>query len=176
MPKLIVLTVLAILVLTACGPGDSTQSTATTTEIFADTIYTNGRIYTVDEAQPWVEAIAIKDGELIVVGSNADAQAVTGDGTEVIDLAGKFVMPGMHDIHLHIQNAYTADALEGQLLFFPAGVQSIEELAISFASMRRPTRTSRCCSQRTCRTRCFRTTSPPKLLSTPSWTTGRCTC
>jgi predicted amidohydrolase YtcJ len=69
---------------------------------------------------------------LIVVGSNADAQAVTGDGTEVIDLAGKFVMPGMHDIHLHIQNAYTADALEGKLLFFPAGIQSVEELGNIF--------------------------------------------
>ena len=38
----------------------------------------------------------------------------------------------MHDIHLHIQNAYTADALEGKLLFFPAGIQSVEELGNIF--------------------------------------------
>jgi predicted amidohydrolase YtcJ len=98
----------------------------------ADTVYTNGRIYTVNQVQPWAEAVAIKDGELIVVGSSAQAEAVTGDGTEVIDLDGKFVMPGMHDIHLHIQNAYTADALEGELLFFPNGVESVEELGEIF--------------------------------------------
>ena len=132
MPKLIVLSVCVTLALAACGREDSTQGPEASTEIVADTVYTNGRIYTVDEARPWAEAVAIKGGELIVVGSNADVQAVTGDGTEVIDLAGKFVMPGMHDIHLHIQNAYTADALEGELLFFPAGVQSVEELGNIF--------------------------------------------
>ncbi|MEE8240352.1 MAG: hypothetical protein V3R16_03710, partial [Nitrospirales bacterium] len=47
----------------------------------ADTVYINGRIYTVSEAQPWVEAVAIKDGKFLVVGSNADVEAVTGDDT-----------------------------------------------------------------------------------------------
>ncbi len=65
----------------------------------ADTVYANGRIYTVSEAQPWVEAVAIKDGKFLVVGSNADVEAVTGDGTEVIDLGGAFAMPGLVDIH-----------------------------------------------------------------------------
>jgi hypothetical protein len=37
-------------------------------------------------------------------------------------------MPGLQDIHLHIQNAYTADALEGKLLFIPGGINSLEEL------------------------------------------------
>ena len=67
----------------------------------ADTVYTNGRIYTVNEAQPWAEAVAIKDGKFLVVGSNADVEAVTGDGTEVVDLGGGFAMPGIGDTHIH---------------------------------------------------------------------------
>ena len=59
---------------------------------FADTVYTNGKIYTVDEAQPWAEAVAVKDGKLIIVGSAADAESVTGESTTVVDLDGKFAM------------------------------------------------------------------------------------
>jgi predicted amidohydrolase YtcJ len=98
----------------------------------ADTVYTNGRIYTVNEAQPWAEALAIRDGAFIAVGSAADVKAVIGENTRVIDLGAKYVMPGLHDIHLHIQNAYTADALEGKLLFFPNDVKSVEELGKIF--------------------------------------------
>ena len=58
----------------------------------ADVVYTNGRIYTVNEAQPWAEAVAIRDGKFIAVGSAADVEAVTGDGTEVIDLEGGFAI------------------------------------------------------------------------------------
>ena len=65
----------------------------------ADTVYRNGKIYTVDEAQPWVEAVAIKDGKFLAVGSNADVEAVTDEGTEVVDLGGAFAMPGLVDIH-----------------------------------------------------------------------------
>jgi len=67
----------------------------------ADTVYTNGRIYTVNEDQPWAEAVAIKDGKFLVVGLASDVEAVTGDATEVIDLAGAFAMPGTGDPHIH---------------------------------------------------------------------------
>ncbi len=67
----------------------------------ADTVYTNGKIYTVDEAQPRAEAVAIKDGKFLVVGSNADVEAVTGDATDVVDLGGAFAMPGIGDSHIH---------------------------------------------------------------------------
>ncbi|MBW2398381.1 MAG: amidohydrolase [Deltaproteobacteria bacterium] len=67
----------------------------------ADSVYTNGRIYTVNEAQPWAEAVAIKDGRFLVVGSNADIETVTGESTEVIELAGAFAMPGLGDPHMH---------------------------------------------------------------------------
>ncbi|MEJ2136073.1 MAG: amidohydrolase [Desulfofustis sp.] len=94
----------------------------------ADAVYINGKFYTVNEASPWAEAVAIKDGKFVAVGSAADITAMTGDGTKVINLNGHFAMPGLHDIHLHMQNAYTADALEGELLFIPPGITSIDEL------------------------------------------------
>lgn len=67
----------------------------------ADTVYTNGKIYTVNEAQPWAQAVAIKDGKFLVVGSIADIEAVTGENTEVVDLGGAFAMPGIGDTHIH---------------------------------------------------------------------------
>jgi hypothetical protein len=67
----------------------------------ADTVYTNGKIYTVDPAQAWAESVAIKDGKFLVVGSAAEVEAVTGKETEVVDLAGAFAMPGIGDTHIH---------------------------------------------------------------------------
>jgi predicted amidohydrolase YtcJ len=82
----------------------------------ADTIYTNGKIYTVNDKQPWAEAVAIKDGKFIAVGKNADVQKLKGNKTEVIDLGGKFVMPGIVDSHLHLSNVYGLEE-SGELLF-----------------------------------------------------------
>jgi predicted amidohydrolase YtcJ len=67
----------------------------------ADVVYRNGRIYTVNQAQPWAEAVAIKDGRLMAVGSNEEVGAVAGDTTRVHDLEGRFVMPGILDLHSH---------------------------------------------------------------------------
>ncbi len=82
----------------------------------ADTVYTNGRIYTVDEAQPWAEAVAIKDGKFIAVGTSSEISAVTGDDTDVIDLKGGFAMPGIHDTHIHTSLVYSHEEA-GRLLF-----------------------------------------------------------
>jgi predicted amidohydrolase YtcJ len=52
----------------------------------ADRIYTNGRIYTVNDAQPWAEALAIKDGVIVAIGSAGEEMAaVTDEDTEGID-------------------------------------------------------------------------------------------
>ena len=62
----------------------------------------NGEIVTVDESFSIAQAVAIKDGRLIAVGSDSDVLALTGAGTEVMDLEGKTVLPGLHDSHLHL--------------------------------------------------------------------------
>ena len=101
---------IALLVsLAGCSPADqpaTESSTAAPNTNSADTVYSNGRIYTVNEAQPWAESVAIKDGKFLVVGSNADVQAVTSGTTKVIDLEGKLVIPGLIDPHTHAFEDY----------------------------------------------------------------------
>lgn len=71
------------------------------TDQVADTILLSGNIYTVDEANPTAEALAIKDGLILKVGSNADIEKLKGEKTQVIDLKGQFTMPGFIEGHGH---------------------------------------------------------------------------
>lgn len=98
------------------------------TKDFADIIYKNGKIYTVNEAQAWAQAVAIKDGKILAVGSDEAIASSIGESTKVIDLGGKFMMPGLHDAHVHIEQAYKADMLGDQMLTFPADIATIKEL------------------------------------------------
>ena len=98
------------------------------TKEFADIIYKNGKIYTVNIAQPWEQAVALKDGKILAVGSDEAIASSIGESTKVIDLEGKFMMPGLHDAHVHIEQAYKADMLGDQMLTFPVDVASIKEL------------------------------------------------
>ena len=90
-----------LLVLTGCARESTEEPEAGPGTAVADVVYTNGRIYTVNETQPWAEAVAIKDGRFLVVGSNDDANALVGEPTQVVDLRGRFVMPGIVDMHAH---------------------------------------------------------------------------
>lgn len=67
----------------------------------ADMVFTNGRIYTVNKAQPWAEAVAVKDKKIIFVGSAKEAKSYVGHQTKVTDLAGKMMMPGFVESHIH---------------------------------------------------------------------------
>ena len=91
----------AAVILSGCAQEESGNSESVATTTVADIVYRNGMIYTVADNQPWADAVAIKDGEFIVVGSNEAVEAVTGEDTEVIDLSGAFAMPGLVDIHTH---------------------------------------------------------------------------
>lgn len=64
-----------------------------------DRLLVNGKIYTLKTEGDTVEAVGIKDGRIVFVGSNADAHAFSAD--EVVDLAGRTVIPGMGDSHMH---------------------------------------------------------------------------
>ncbi len=68
----------------------------------ADTILTNGNVYTADDAHPQAEAIAIKGERILFVGSNDEAKKYAGAKTRTIDLKGKTVLPGLTDSHYHI--------------------------------------------------------------------------
>jgi predicted amidohydrolase YtcJ len=67
----------------------------------ADLVLHNASIYTVNEAEQWAEAVAVKDGCFIAVGNRADMEAHIDQHTRVVDLAGRFVMPGIYDMHTH---------------------------------------------------------------------------
>jgi len=70
-------------------------------ERIADLVLVGGNIYTVDQARPVAEAIAISKRRILAVGSNELVQKHIGDETDVIDLKGKFVMPGFIEGHAH---------------------------------------------------------------------------
>ncbi len=67
----------------------------------AEVIYTNGRIYTVDEHDGWASSMAVRDGRLLAVGEESDMDPYRGASTQVVDLEGRMVMPGIHDAHSH---------------------------------------------------------------------------
>jgi len=68
----------------------------------ADMVFKNGNFYTVNERQPRAEAIAVKAGKVIFVGSNKDAKSFEGKDTKIIDLKGNTVVPGLTDSHYHL--------------------------------------------------------------------------
>ena len=67
----------------------------------ADLALTGGRIYTVDAKRSWAEALAIRDGRIVFVGSDEDAKAHIGPDTKVVELEGRLVLPGFQDAHIH---------------------------------------------------------------------------
>ncbi len=70
----------------------------------AEVIYINGNFYTLDEAVPRAEAVAVRDGEFIFVGDEDGARMFAGNHTEVVDLGGQTVIPGLTESHMHFDN------------------------------------------------------------------------
>jgi len=77
-----------------CAVADDTAKSA-------DLIFVNGDIYT--QAQPArAQALAVRDGRIVAVGSNDEVRKLKGAPTKVVDLGGHFVMPGFNDAHVHL--------------------------------------------------------------------------
>jgi predicted amidohydrolase YtcJ len=68
----------------------------------ADLVFKNANIYTVNDKQPNAEALAIKQGKVVFVGSNSGVQPYVGSQTTVADLNGYTVVPGLVDAHCHL--------------------------------------------------------------------------
>jgi predicted amidohydrolase YtcJ len=68
---------------------------------FADKIYKGGDIVTVNDAQPFAKAVAIKDGKILAVGTVDEVAKYHGEDTEIVDLAGSALLPGFVDGHGH---------------------------------------------------------------------------
>jgi predicted amidohydrolase YtcJ/mannose-6-phosphate isomerase-like protein (cupin superfamily) len=80
-----------LLSLGACGPSVEP----------ADLVLTNAFVYTVDADRSVAEAVAIRANQIVFVGDDEDVEDFIGPDTQVRDLAGKMVLPGLHDTHLH---------------------------------------------------------------------------
>jgi len=83
----------------------------------ADIVFTNGTIYTVNNKNPFAEAVAVKDGKFLEVGSSKDIEKFVGNQTHLVDLGGAFAMPGFIDDHIHPAQPYLQE--EGGALLFP---------------------------------------------------------
>ncbi len=67
----------------------------------ADKVYINGKFYTQNGEQPWVEAVACKDGKILAIGGSDAMQELADSDAEIVDLEGAYVMPGFIDINGH---------------------------------------------------------------------------
>ena len=76
----------------------------------ADVVLTNGVVITVDAKDSVVQALAIRGGKIVLVGSSAEVQRLVGPQTEVIDLRGRTATPGLIDTHVHFSEP--ADTLD----------------------------------------------------------------
>jgi predicted amidohydrolase YtcJ len=89
----------------------------------ADVLFLNGNIYTVNDRQPHAEAVAVVAGKIVFVGSNADANRYKGKDTQVIDLHGRTVLPGLTDAHYHFSGVG-----EREMTLNLEGTRSLDEL------------------------------------------------
>ena len=137
-----------LLLLTQCGSNIPSA-------LAPDMVLFNGKIVTVDEDFSIAQAIAIKDGLLVAVGTDQAVLALAGVETERMDLEGKTVLPGFNDSHLHlswpvgeppdpaIQQLGKARSIEeivevvrqkvavtppGELVWMPGGVSRVEQI------------------------------------------------
>ena len=89
-----------LVVATGCSVTPNQTEPVAATEA-ADLVLRNAAIYTVNEDQPWAEAVAIRGGEIVFVGDESGCAAFIGESTEVADLGGEMLLPGFYDSHVH---------------------------------------------------------------------------
>jgi hypothetical protein len=111
------LLLLTILVLQACNSGEK-----------ADSIFYNGTIYTVDDSNPQVEAVAVKNGMIMATGSKAEIMKLQGDDTEMVDLQGQTMTPGFIESHAHMMGV-GYNKLELDLMYVKTYDELVEKVA-----------------------------------------------
>ncbi len=95
-----------------------------------DAIFVNGILLTQNPALPRAEALAVEAGRITAVGARHDIEALSGPGTERIDLDGRTLVPGFNDSHVHVWKV-------GQLLTGILDLRATESLEELKAELRR---------------------------------------
>jgi predicted amidohydrolase YtcJ len=94
----------------------------------ADLIVRDAKILTMDDSGHIAEAMAVRDGKILAVGSNAEVEKCSSADTRVVDLKGKTVLPGLIDVHTHAIE-WTKGIVRNQIDATYPGMKSIGELA-----------------------------------------------
>jgi predicted amidohydrolase YtcJ len=94
------------LCLAIAGTGLLTSGCAMDT---ADIALRSGKVFTMDPAQPWAEAVIIQDGRVLHVGEDYKIDELAGPRTRIIDLHGRLVVPGLCDAHTQLLSAALAE-------------------------------------------------------------------
>jgi len=89
----------------------------------AELVLTGGIIYTGDSSRPRVEAVAVRGERIVAVGTAREIQAWVGQATRVVELRGRFAMPGFNDAHVHLANGG-----QSKLTISLEGARSLPEL------------------------------------------------
>lgn len=113
-------------------PADNSASSAPEENAnAADLVLTGGVVETmVDGAE--AEALAVKDGEIVFVGTSADAEAYIGQDTQVIDLEGRMVTPGFIDGHIHVPGPYLTEDTVLNLMEYGADLEAYKKAITEF--------------------------------------------
>lgn len=98
--KLIVIMLLSSVLITACQKDSP---------VTVEKLFTNGVVYTANKTQQVVTSIGITNDRLVYVGNAKDAEALIATETEIIDLNGKMIIPGLHDVHIHLAGIVESD-------------------------------------------------------------------
>ncbi|MEM6574940.1 MAG: amidohydrolase family protein, partial [Pseudomonadota bacterium] len=110
---------LTLALASGCGePPAETAGSADNTSVATgpDAIYHNARIYTVDASDSWQEALALTDGKIVALGASEEVLKLAGAETQLVDLGGQMMMPGIHDTHMHPADAGISRTLECSFL------------------------------------------------------------
>lgn len=94
--------IIFILAMTICMAFSSIDALSKQLDpLAADTIYLNGTVITMNSDSPSANAVAVKDGRIVSVGTNHDIRKLAGRDTKTVDLKGKVMLPGLIDAHSH---------------------------------------------------------------------------
>jgi len=102
----------------------------------ADTVLVNGKIVTVDAAGTTREALAIRDGKIVALGTSAQIRRLAGPQSRVIDLQGRTVIPGLIDSHLHAIRAAQTFATEVNWIGAPTLTEALARITAASKAMK----------------------------------------
>ncbi len=113
---------LGVWILSASSPGSAQERLA------ADLAVISANIITVDERIPRAEALAVRGGKFVAVGSTAEVRSLIGPNTRIVDADGSTVVPGFIDAHMHPEPTYPVTSRLGKVDLSPGNVQTVQDV------------------------------------------------